>query len=119
MMYSPHSTAQLATVVEVELTGIARLRTAHKDELYSRTGGKLFFLPFFAKAIIEALIHHPLPLSSAPALVVIPWTDVDELVRMANSRYGLAAHGWGRDNGPGPVRGPRVAAGFGSTRAPG
>lgn len=33
-----------------------------------------------------------------PVLVVIPWRDVDAVVRMANdSHYGLAAYLWGRD----------------------
>jgi aldehyde dehydrogenase (NAD+) len=33
-----------------------------------------------------------------PVLVVIPWREVDDVVRMANdSHYGLAAYVWGRD----------------------
>ncbi|WP_063047023.1 2-oxo acid dehydrogenase subunit E2 [Nocardia pseudovaccinii] len=59
MVESLHVSAQLTTVLEVDVTEIARLRTAHKDEFLRRTGCKLSFLPFFAKATIEALAGHP------------------------------------------------------------
>ncbi len=50
MVDSLQTAAQLTTVLEVDVTAIARLRAAHKDEFYQRTGIKLSFLPFFAKA---------------------------------------------------------------------
>jgi len=60
MLESLHSSAQLTTVVEADVTGIARLRAAHKDEFHRRTGTKLSFLPFFVKATVEALGEYPL-----------------------------------------------------------
>ncbi|GAA1697404.1 hypothetical protein GCM10009792_16710 [Microcella alkalica] len=57
---SMQSTAQLTTVVEVDVTKVATLRTAVKDEFQKATGVKLSFLPFFAKAATEALRSFPI-----------------------------------------------------------
>ncbi|MFM6974803.1 MAG: 2-oxoglutarate dehydrogenase, E2 component, dihydrolipoamide succinyltransferase [Agromyces sp.] len=54
------STAQLTTVVEVDVTNIANLRDAVKHEFVARTGHKLSFLPFFALAAVEALQAFPI-----------------------------------------------------------
>jgi 2-oxoglutarate dehydrogenase E2 component (dihydrolipoamide succinyltransferase) len=53
------NTAQLTTVVEVDVTAIARLREQTKRSFEQREGVKLSFLPFFAKAALEALKAHP------------------------------------------------------------
>ncbi|MDQ2738529.1 MAG: 2-oxo acid dehydrogenase subunit E2 [Actinomycetota bacterium] len=58
MVESLHTSAQLTTVVEVDVTNIARLRARHKDDFLRRTGIKLSYLPFFAKAAVEALGAH-------------------------------------------------------------
>ena len=59
MIESLQTSAQLTTVVEVDVTRIARLRTAAKADFEAREGVKLSFLPFFAEATIEALKAHP------------------------------------------------------------
>jgi pyruvate dehydrogenase E2 component (dihydrolipoamide acetyltransferase) len=59
MVESLQVSAQLTTVVEVDVTSIARLRDSAKDEFAAREGVKLSFLPFFAKAAIDALKAHP------------------------------------------------------------
>lgn len=59
MMNSLASTAQLTTVVEVDVTRIANLRARVKDSFAQREGTKLSFLPFFVKAAVEALKAHP------------------------------------------------------------
>ncbi len=59
MHESLQSSAQLTTVVEVDVTSISRLRDAHKADFAAREGVKLTFLPFFAKAAIDALKSHP------------------------------------------------------------
>src|SRR5699024_7044965 len=51
--------AQLTTVLEADVTEIARLRAKHKDAFAEREGVKLSFLPFFAKATVEALKVYP------------------------------------------------------------
>jgi 2-oxoglutarate dehydrogenase E2 component (dihydrolipoamide succinyltransferase) len=53
------STAQLTTVVEVDVTRIANLRQAVQSAFVAKTGGKLNFMPFFALAAAEALRVHP------------------------------------------------------------
>ncbi|KAF0960858.1 2-oxo acid dehydrogenase subunit E2 [Rhodococcus sp. T7] len=58
MVESLQTAAQLTTVLEVDVTSIARLRAAHKDDFLQRTGIKLSFLPFFAKAAVDALAEH-------------------------------------------------------------
>jgi 2-oxoglutarate dehydrogenase E2 component (dihydrolipoamide succinyltransferase) len=60
MLESLRTSAQLTTVIEVDITGIARLRATEKQEFARRTGTNLSYLPFFAKAAVEALGKHPL-----------------------------------------------------------
>ncbi len=59
MVESLQVSAQLTTVVEVDVTRIARLRDQAKGEFLRREGVKLSFMPFFAIAAIEALKQHP------------------------------------------------------------
>jgi pyruvate dehydrogenase E2 component (dihydrolipoamide acetyltransferase) len=53
------STAQLTTVVEVDVTKIAQLRQKVQPAFVAKSGGKLNFMPFFALAAAEALRVHP------------------------------------------------------------
>ncbi len=59
MLESLQVSAQLTTVVEVDITKIARLREKAKGAFESREGVKLSFLPFFAVSVCEALKVHP------------------------------------------------------------
>jgi 2-oxoglutarate dehydrogenase E2 component (dihydrolipoamide succinyltransferase) len=59
MVESLQVSAQLTTVVEVDVTRIARLRNQAKNRFLERHGVKLSFLPFFALAAVEALRAHP------------------------------------------------------------
>jgi pyruvate dehydrogenase E2 component (dihydrolipoamide acetyltransferase) len=59
MVESLEVSAQLTTVVEADLTRIATLRQRAKDDFEAREGVRLSFLPFFAKASVEALKAHP------------------------------------------------------------
>ena len=59
MVESLQTSAQLTTVVEADVTAIARLRERHKAAFQAREGVKLSFLPFFALATVEALKAHP------------------------------------------------------------
>ncbi len=54
------STAQLTTVVEVDVTNVSTLRDDIKADFHSKTGQKLTFLPFFVKASVEALQAFPI-----------------------------------------------------------
>ena len=59
MVESLETSAQLTQVHEVDVTEVARLRAKHKNAFLEREGVKLTFLPFFAKAAIEALKVYP------------------------------------------------------------
>ncbi|MEO7752115.1 MAG: 2-oxoglutarate dehydrogenase, E2 component, dihydrolipoamide succinyltransferase [Terracoccus sp.] len=59
MVESLQVSAQLTTVVEVDLTKVARLRARAKSDFEAREGTKLSFLPFLALAATEALKAHP------------------------------------------------------------
>ena len=59
MVESLQTSAQLTTVVEADVTAIARLRERIKSAFEAREGVKLSFLPFFALATVEALKAHP------------------------------------------------------------
>ena len=56
---SMQQTAQLTTMVEVDVTRVAKFRQARKAEFLEKTGSKLSFLPFFAVAAVEALQTYP------------------------------------------------------------
>lgn len=56
---SMQQTAQLTSVVEVDVTAIANLREKTKGEFLAKTGTKLSFMPFFTLAAAEALRAHP------------------------------------------------------------
>ena len=59
MVESLHSQAQLTTVVEVDVTKVARLRASAKAGFKEKHGVNLTFLPFFVLAAIEALKAYP------------------------------------------------------------
>ena len=51
--------AQLTQVIEVDMSRVVKLRKANKEAFQAKHGSKLTYLPFFAKAIVEALQVHP------------------------------------------------------------
>jgi 2-oxoglutarate dehydrogenase E2 component (dihydrolipoamide succinyltransferase) len=59
MVESLQTSAQLTTVVEVDVTEISRLRDRVKGQFAEREGVKLSFLPFFAKAVVDSLKVYP------------------------------------------------------------
>ena len=59
MIDSLHTSAQLTTVVEVDVTRVASLRARAKAGFLAKNGTKLTFLPFFVAAATEALKAHP------------------------------------------------------------
>ncbi len=59
MRESLQESAQLTQVTEVDMTRVAVLRDRAKTRFQEREGAKLTYLPFFAKAVAEALQAHP------------------------------------------------------------
>jgi len=81
MVESLQVSAQLTTVVEVDVTKIARLRDRAKRDFETREGTKLSFLPFFALAAVEALKAHPSVNSSVVG---------DEIIYHGSENLGVA-----------------------------
>jgi pyruvate dehydrogenase E2 component (dihydrolipoamide acetyltransferase) len=78
---SMQATAQLTTVVEVDVTDLATFRDAVKGDFQAKTGQKLSFLPFFALAAAEALQAFP---------VINATVDGDQIVYPASENLSIA-----------------------------
>ena len=78
---SMQSSAQLTTVVEVDVTRVALLRDKVKADFLAKTGNKLSFLPFFALAAAEALQAYP---------IVNATIDGDQIVYPAQENISIA-----------------------------
>jgi 2-oxoglutarate dehydrogenase E2 component (dihydrolipoamide succinyltransferase) len=90
MVESLQTSAQLTTVVEVDVTKIARLRDRAKAAFEAREGVKLSFLPFFAVAAIEALKAHPVVNASVDmANKEITFHDAEHLGIAVDTERGL------------------------------
>ncbi len=59
MVEALHTQAQLTTVVEVDVTKVAKLRSKAKEAFKAREGANLTFLPFYTMAAVEALKAFP------------------------------------------------------------
>ena len=59
MVESQQVSATLTATVEVDLTAISRIRVKAKDDFKAREGASLSYLPFIAKATVEALKVFP------------------------------------------------------------
>jgi 2-oxoglutarate dehydrogenase E2 component (dihydrolipoamide succinyltransferase) len=57
---SLNTTAQLTTIVEVDVTKLSQFRDQHKNDFLTKTGQKLSFLSFFSLAAVEALKAYPI-----------------------------------------------------------
>jgi len=64
MLHGLQTAAQLTTVIEVDVTRVANLRTRAKSGFEAREGVKLSYLPFFVKAAVEATKLYPVINSS-------------------------------------------------------
>ncbi|HJE11514.1 MAG TPA: 2-oxoglutarate dehydrogenase, E2 component, dihydrolipoamide succinyltransferase [Corynebacterium glutamicum] len=51
--------AQLTQLHEVDMTRVAELRKKNKPAFIEKHGVNLTYLPFFVKAVVEALVSHP------------------------------------------------------------
>ncbi|MCK6080657.1 2-oxoglutarate dehydrogenase, E2 component, dihydrolipoamide succinyltransferase [Microbacterium sp. EYE_5] len=78
---SMQQTAQLTTVVEVDVTKLANYRDSVKVSFQEKTGDKLSFLPFFALAAAEALKAFP---------IINATVDGDQIVYPASENLSIA-----------------------------
>src|SRR4051794_34668606 len=90
MVESLAVSAQLTTVVEADVTRIAQLRQKAKNDFEAREGVKLSFLPFFAKAAVEALRAHPAVNSSVDVEAgTVTYHDTENLGIAVDTDRGL------------------------------
>ncbi|MEV4623849.1 2-oxoglutarate dehydrogenase, E2 component, dihydrolipoamide succinyltransferase [Asanoa sp. NPDC049573] len=90
MVESLQVSAQLTTVVEVDVTRIAQLRQRAKNDFLQQHGVKLSFLPFFALASVEALRTHPSVNSKIDmAAGEVTYYDAEHLAIAVDTEKGL------------------------------
>ncbi len=83
MVESQQVSATLTATVEVDLTAISRIRAKAKDAFKAREGASLSYLPFIAKATVEALKVYP-------KLNATIDTDAGEVTYPASEHLGIA-----------------------------
>jgi 2-oxoglutarate dehydrogenase E2 component (dihydrolipoamide succinyltransferase) len=59
MVMSKTTSAHAYTIVEVDYEGVERVRTAHRDDWRATEGFSLTYLPFIARAVVDALRDFP------------------------------------------------------------
>ncbi|TMR87870.1 2-oxoglutarate dehydrogenase, E2 component, dihydrolipoamide succinyltransferase, partial [Nonomuraea basaltis] len=92
LVESLQTAAQLTTVVEVDVTKIARLRDQAKADFLRREGVKLSFMPFFEMAAVEALKQHPkLNATINNETMEVTYFDVEHLGIAVDTERGLIA----------------------------
>ncbi len=90
MVTSLQTSAQLTTVIEVDVTRISMLRQKVKRTFEATEGVKLSFLPFFAKASVEALKQFPqLNASIDMAAGTVTYHDGEHLGIAVDTERGL------------------------------
>jgi 2-oxoglutarate dehydrogenase E2 component (dihydrolipoamide succinyltransferase) len=90
MVESLQVSAQLTTVIEVDVTRINTLRGKVKRDFEAREGVKLSFLPFFCKAAVEALKQFPQVNASVDmAEGTITYHDAENLGIAVDTERGL------------------------------
>jgi len=85
---SMQQTAQLTTVIEVDMTRVAEFRAEVKDEFLHKTGTKLTFLPFFALAATEALQAYPIINANVDGENIV-YPDVENISIAVDTERGL------------------------------
>ena len=90
MVHSLHISAQLTSVVEVDVTKIASLRNKVKDSFVAREGVKLSFLPFFAKVAVDTLKEFPIVNATISAdATQVAYSDAIHLAVAVDTPKGL------------------------------
>ena len=90
MVQSLHISAQLTSVVEVDVTKISSLRNKVKDSFVAREGVKLSFLPFFAKVAVETLKEFPIVNATISAdATQVAYSDAIHLAVAVDTPRGL------------------------------
>jgi 2-oxoglutarate dehydrogenase E2 component (dihydrolipoamide succinyltransferase) len=90
MVQSLHISAQLTSVIEVDVTKISSLRNKVKDSFVAREGVKLSFLPFFAKVAVDTLKEFPIVNATISAdATQVAYSDAIHLAVAVDTPRGL------------------------------
>lgn len=88
MVESLQVSAQLTTVMEVDVTRIVNLRARAKESFRAREGVNLTYLPFFVQAATEALKAHPIINSSVEGNEIV-YHDAEHVGIAVDTERGL------------------------------
>ena len=77
MVMSKRISAHVTTVHRVDMTRVAKMRARHKDDFAARYGISLTFLPFVARAAVEALTAFPLVNASIDGTNIIYHNEIN------------------------------------------
>jgi len=77
MIFSRRTSAHVTTVHRVDMTAIARLRAALKDQFQARYGFGLTYLPFVVRAAAQALREFPVVNASVEGTNILYHNDIN------------------------------------------
>jgi pyruvate dehydrogenase E2 component (dihydrolipoamide acetyltransferase) len=83
MVMSKRTSAHVTTVHRVDMTKVAKMRAKHKEDFAARYGMSLTFLPFVARATVEALRAFPLLNASIDGTNIIFHNDINVGIAVA------------------------------------
>jgi 2-oxoglutarate dehydrogenase E2 component (dihydrolipoamide succinyltransferase) len=83
MVLSKRVSAHVTTVHRVDMTRVARMRAKHKDDFAARYGMSLTFLPFIARAAVEALQTFPIVNASIDGTNIIYHNEINVGIAVA------------------------------------
>jgi len=89
MVHSVHTSPHVTSIHEVDMTRIAKLRSARKDSFYNREGAKLTFMPFITAATAQALRENPWVNSETDGTNILLKRDVNIGFAVALEGHGL------------------------------
>jgi pyruvate dehydrogenase E2 component (dihydrolipoamide acetyltransferase) len=83
MVMSKRTSVHVTTVHRVDMTKVAKMRAKHKEDFAARYGMSLTFLPFVARATVEALRAFPLLNASIDGTNIIFHNDINVGIAVA------------------------------------
>ena len=87
MTFSKQTSAHVTSVYEIDMTNVAKFRTANQADFQARFGTKLTFMPFIFQAVTAAIREHR---------IVNAQVDGDQIVYKGDINLGMAvALDWG------------------------
>jgi 2-oxoglutarate dehydrogenase E2 component (dihydrolipoamide succinyltransferase) len=77
MVMSKRVSAHVTTVHRVDMTRVAKMRAKHKEDFAARYGMSLTFLPFVARAAVEALRTYPIVNASIDGTNIVYHNEIN------------------------------------------